>query len=212
MKNLKKVLTSSAFLLGFSLNAQIVLQDFTAVVDNDLNYFYGTWEATGDTGGTWLPNAGFVQGIGVYDISAANSTDNSTSKLEFFNNTPVSIGSNAFIAVTAQALTSNAATSFAVILADSLGRTASAAFDLSLFPTGSFSTQVVALTFGSGFDSSAIDSLILSGNQLGGLANFRVSFDQIAAVSAIPEPATYAIIIGLIALGFVVRHRRLNRA
>lgn len=211
MKNLLKLVASSLLLLGISAQAQ-VLQDFSAVVDNNLNYFYGNWEATGDTGGSYSPNASFTQGVGTYSIDAANSTDNSTAKLEFFNASPLSIGTNTFLSVTAQSLASNAATSFAVMLVDTNAVIARAAFDLSNFPTGSFSTQIVALTFGGGFNSNSIDSIIVSGDQLGGTANFRVSFDQIAAVSAVPEPSTYAFIVGLLALGFVTWRRRFARA
>jgi hypothetical protein len=211
MKNLIKLVIGASLLFGVSAQAQ-VLQDFSTVVDNNLNYFYGTWEATGDTNGTLAPNASFTQGAGFYSVNAANSTDNSTSKLEFFSASPLSIGTNTFLSVTAQALASNVATTFSVMLVDSSAIIARAAFDLSQFPTGSFSTQVVALTFGGGFNPLSIDSIIVSGDQLGGTSNFRVSFDQIAAVSAVPEPSTYAIFAGILALGFVTLRRRSTRA
>lgn len=207
MKNLLKLFTGSLLLFGISAQAQ-VLQDFSAVVDGNLNFFYGNWEAIGDTNGTVTPNASFSQGVGTYSIDAANSTDSSTAKLEFFSSVPLSIGSNTFLSVTAQALPSNAATTFAVMLVDSGAVIARAAFDLSQFPTGSFSTQIVALTFGGGFNSNSIDSIIVSGDTLGGTANFRVSFDQIAAVSAVPEPSTFAAIAGVLVLGFVAWRRR----
>lgn len=207
MKNLLKIIALFALLVGAISHAQVSLQDFSAVVGPD-TYFYGNWELA-NTQGTNSPNASFSQSAGSYSFSAANSTNDENSKVEFFYTAGfASIGSFANLSVTAQGLVGNAASSFAVTLVDSASVTASATFIIAQFPTGGFTTQVSALTFNSGFNPLAIESLIISGNQPSGAANFRVSFDQISAVSAVPEPSTYALICGLVTLGVIAARRR----
>jgi hypothetical protein len=209
MKTLIKIIIPTLALFGVPAQSQVVLQTFSAVRDLDLNFFYGTWEATG-TGASVNPNAQFVQGPGVYDITGSTivPTNDADSKMRFFNASPLSIGSNTFLSVTAQALTGNVATSFTVFLVDTSGFTAYAAFGAFDFVTGSYTTLTGSLTFQSGFHPSSVDSMIISGNQPGGTAPFNVSFDNVAAVSAIPEPATSAALAGIFTLGFVFWRRR----
>lgn len=211
MKNALKLAVPLLFLIfGLIARAQVTLQDFSNVNDGgNYTFFYGTWEATGDTGGTGNPNAQFSQGVGSYTITGSNPiipTDGSTSQLEFFFSSAANIGANQFLSVTSQALALNEATSFAITLKDTNGLTASAAFAAG--PAGGgFITQVQTLTFQGGFNSSSIDSLVISGNQLGGTARFNMTFDNIAAVSAVPEPATYAVLFAACCLGFAVWRR-----
>jgi hypothetical protein len=189
----------------------VTLQDFSSVVGPN-TFFYGSWEATGDVSGTLNKNSQFVQGAGVFDITGASAiipTNSSASKLEFFNVPRVSIGTNTLLSVTAQALANNAATSFEISLKDAGGKSASVSFNATSFPTGSYTTAIGVLTFDSGFLSSSIDSMIISGAQPVGTAVFNFSFDN---VSAVPEPATYAGILGAGAFGLVLVRRRRRKS
>lgn len=202
MKSLKVILFSVLATTGFSQ----VIQDFSAVI-NANTFFYGTWEAGG--GSSVNPNASFVQGAGVYDITGATANNSDLSKIEFFFSSPFSIGSNGFLEVAAQALTLNAAPSFQVVLVDTSAVTATATFNASSFLVGSYSTAYSALTMGGGFNAASIDSMIITGAIPSGTARFNFSFDKISAVaSPIPEPSTYAAIFGALALGLVVWRRR----
>ena len=194
---------SFLFILAVTLNAQVVLQNFSSVLSAN-TYFYGTWEATGQPG-TNTPNASFTQGSGVYNI-LGSATDNSNSYVEFFNTTPASISGYNFISVTFETLNTNASSSFAVTLVDTGGKSAYAAFPLGSY-TGSYNTLVSAITAQSGFNWTSIDSFQISGNQPTGTSVFNVSFDQVV-VTAVPEPATYAALAGLLALGLVAYRRR----
>ncbi len=214
MKTLTALLLLTSTLLLSSAHAQIVLQDFSAVVGPNTN-FHGTWEAVGNTGGTTSPAASFVQGAGVYDITGTAPNNGSASQIEFFAGaTPFNIGANTLLSISAQALAGNVATSFAVTLVDTNAVTAFATFTTAQFLTGSYSTVTGQLTFNGGFDATNIDSIIISGNQPGGTDRFNVSFNSIAAVSAIPEPATSAVLAGAGALAFALwrRRRRATRA
>jgi hypothetical protein len=80
--------------------------------------------------------------------------------------------------------------------------------------TSSLTTIYVPLNWtaansANGFDSSSITAWGFGGNGVGTVA-FAYSVDQLAlSTSAVPEPATYAAIFGLAALGFgAVRRRR----
>lgn len=208
MKKFTILLLLAATLMLSSARAQVVLQDFSAVVGPN-TFFHGTWEASGDTGGSTSPAASFVQGAGVYDITGTAPTNGSTSKIEFFAGaTPFNIGTHTLLSISAQALAGNVATSFAVTLVDTTGKTAFATFTTAGFLTGSYSTVTGQLTFGSGFNVASIDSMIISGGQPGGTDRFNVSFNNIAAVTAVPEPATGAALAGAGALGFALWRRR----
>ncbi len=207
MNNTRKVIAALVFLTGFTAQAQVTLQNFSSVVGAN-TFFHGSWEATGNTGGTNSPNSQFVQGSGVYDFTGSAPiipTNSADSKIEFFNSSPVSIGPNTQLSVTAQTLSGNVATSFAVFLFDTNGKSASASFATSLFNGGNYATATLSLTFQSGFNSSVIDSMIISGAQPGAIDAFKMSFDNVGVV---PEPATYAAIVGSAALGLAYLRRR----
>lgn len=206
MKNLTKLFVASLLVVS-GAQAQVTLNDFSAVLNPNLTFFYGSWEATGSTDGSPSPNATFTQGAGLYEISAANATDSADSKLEFFYETPLNIGTNMYLAVTATELPTNLASSFQITLVDSLGKTAYAAFAIDTFLVGAYSMQSSLLTMQSGFNSASIDSFFISGGQPGSTIRFNIGLDHIAAV-AIPEPSTYVALLALAVLGFVAYRRR----
>jgi len=214
MKPASALLVMAAVFAAGSAQAQIVLQNFSSTVDPN-TFFYGTWEANGDAVfGSTNPNIQFVQGAGVFDFNGTMPlvpTNAASSKVEFFNATPGSIGSNTLLAVSAQTLGSNTASSFAVTLIDTNGVTAFSTFATSAFATGSYSMVTGALTILPGFNPGSIDSIRISGNQPGGTAQFNVSFDNISAVTAVPEPGTSAVLTGLVALLFIAWRRRAVR-
>lgn len=213
MKSLTKLTSLCAGLAcAVAVHAQITLQDFSAVVGPD-TYFYGSWEAANDASGTLLPKATFMQGPGIYDIDGVGVTNSSSSRIEFFFATPLSIGANTFIAVSAQALVNNIASGFQIQLVDTGARVAYAPFDAASFLVGSYSLAVVPLQLSNpAFDFNSIDSMIITGGVPGGSDRFSFSFDSIVAQSVIPEPSTYVALAGLLALGFVAYRRRLANA
>lgn len=207
MKSVTRFLILTSLLGGVSAPAQVVLQDFSITLDPN-TFFYGTWEASGNPAGTTSPNGHFVQGAGVFDFTGTSiivPTNEAGSKVEFFN--VPALGTNTYLAVSAQAFASNLATSFTVTLFDDGGRLALSAFSTMDFVTGTYTTITVPLIFDPGFNSAVIDSMTISGNVPLGSDRFNVSFADISAVSAIPEPSPTAALAGALALGVAVWRR-----
>ncbi len=207
----------SLFAAGAVARGQVLLEDFSNVAGpGTLNAFYGTWEATG-VGPSANPNANFIQGAGTFTIGPGGSgivpTNSAASKLELNFSSVKNIGGNTSLSITAQRLGTNAASSFIVYLIDSLGGSAYAAFSTASFSTSSLTTVTGSLTF-LGLNTSSLETIVISGGQPVDSATFGMTFDQISATSAIPEPSTYAALAGLGALGLAVitRRRRIGRS
>lgn len=211
MRHVARFFLALTLALAAHLHGQVTLQDFSSVVGPN-TFFYGSWEAAGDVVGSVNKNTQFTQGVGVFNITGTSviiPTNSADSKLEFFNTSAGSIGTNTLLSVTAQALATNAASSFQIFLKDTGAKTASVTFTASSFPTGGYTTALGVLTFDSGFLSNSIDSMIITGGQPGGTAIFNFSFDNI---SAVPEPSTYATLIGAGVFVVVAAVRRRRQA
>jgi hypothetical protein len=117
-----------------------------------------------------------------------------------------------FLEITAQRDTGNLAPTLFFQFEDQSIRTRVLSLSTSLFAIGTPTTVHVALpSWTIDFGSNAIAGWSLGG---GGVSSsdttvaFRMTFDQIAFTSAIPEPSTYAALLGLVTLGAVVYRRR----
>jgi hypothetical protein len=217
MKSSLKICIGLALLCAASAQAQISLQNFSSVVNPSLTVFAGSWEATG-IGASENPNSQFVQNYqavsGTYAITGTSGaglimpTNSADSYVDLYLPSPTSISGNPFLAVTAQTISTNLASGFTVFLYDTSGKTADAGFSTSSFPTGGYTTAYSTIAnIQSGFNYT-IEYIRITGNIPGGTSQFNVSFDNISAVSAIPEPSTYAAILGAACLGFVIVRRQ----
>jgi hypothetical protein len=65
-----------------------------------------------------------------------------------------------------------------------------------------------ALTTTGGFDFAQVTSWRISGGEFLGSSTLSLTAGQLTAVSAVPEPATYAALAGLAMLGVVAWRRR----
>ncbi len=118
-----------------------------------------------------------------------------------------------YLAITAQRDTGNLAPTLFFQFEDQNIRTRVLSLSTSLFALGTPTTVHVALPSCTiDFGSNALAGWSLGG---GGVSSsdttvaFRMTFDQIAfTTSAIPEPSTYAALLGLAALGAVAYRRR----
>jgi hypothetical protein len=212
--NIKSIATLLALLSG-CLQGQ-TLNDFSSFYVSDRTYFEGTWAA-----GSFAPANTFSQGDGVYNITGGKNDIGSLVTYYFLNSdasdfAPISIGSNRFLSLTAMALPGTTAPSLTIRFSDNAGDTnfASASFDLTKLSTTSYTTLTTPIEIRDDkfldFDWSAIQSYVVSGGITGGTDSFNISFDNLAAVSAIPEPSTYAAIFGALTLGGVC-YRRYRR-
>ncbi len=122
-----------------------------------------------------------------------------------------------YLAITAQRDTGNLAPTLFFQFEDQSIRTRVLSLSTSLFALGTPTTVHVALpSWTIDFGSNALAGWSLGG---GGVSSsdttvaFRMTFDQIAfTTSAIPEPSTYAVLAGVIALGAVAYSRRRRNA
>lgn len=204
-------LIASAASLAFATFgiAQVTLLDFSNTVQSGFTFFYGSFSNTGaPLPPTGVAAAGMTQNSGFYSFTGSTTNNSDTSALEIYLPSPVNLSGLGFLALTAETLSTNAAPSIRVFLFDSGGGSASAAFTATSFPTGNFTTAIQALNIAGPFNPASVESIIITGDTFGGTARFNFSFDHLAAVSAIPEPSTYAAIIGLLALGYVAYRRR----
>lgn len=201
-------------LTAAAAHAQMVLEDFSNTIRTNYTAFYGSWSSTGSTTiGSEVPIAGLTQGSGIFSIDSASATNSDTAKLEIYFANPLDLRGTTQLTLEAQALAGNAAPSLRVFLFDGNGFVGSAAFDLTQFPTGSFTSIAQLLTINSGASLAAVEGFVITGNIPGGSAAFRVALNTLmTGAAAIPEPSTYAALAGVLALGFVMHRRRRQAA
>jgi hypothetical protein len=187
-----RVLFAFLSLLGFAAvaPAQVALDDFS----NASPTFLGDW--TGQ------------QGAGVYAFTGNNSDESGAEFVGTWNLT--GYDALAFTGQVDTALTD--AASFAITLLNDNGENATSTFLVSSFNAASLTTVQAALTASGGFDFANVTSWRISGGEFLGAATLSLTADQITAVSAVPEPATYAALAGLAMLGVVVWRRRTSAA
>jgi len=111
-----------------------------------------------------------------------------------------------WVAITAQVDSGNVAASVAVRFTDA--SLVSEIVNVSMISfTSSLTTVYIPVAWTSGIDNSAITSWSIGGGNVGS-STFHMTFDNLALTTAVPEPATYAVIFGALALGFVAYRRR----
>jgi hypothetical protein len=121
---------------------------------------------------------------------------------------PSSLAGLDALRITARVDSGNLSSGFVVTVYSSSNDYASASFSTSTF-NASFSTATTAWVVTGAFNPASVIAFGISGGVPSGTSAFRMSFDSLSAVSAIPEPSTFAALIGLASLGFcAVRRRR----
>lgn len=188
--------------------AQQTLHNFTAFQALDQTFFVGDW-ALADPGGDQNPIATFSQGADFYNFTGGSNAD-TAGALHFFSSNPGDLTGYSLLAVSARLLAGNTASTFTVELFDSLDRKAFAVFSTADFGTSGFTTITTALTLGS-FDLTDLSYFRLTGGIAAGTDTLNTAVDHLAAITAIPEPSTYSLLAGTIALLGAVRLHRMRR-
>lgn len=198
------------FALLDSLSAQVLLNDFSAF-ESANTYFYGGWEASGDPFGTNTPTGTFSQSAGYYSFASTTNADSAFA--DYFFAAPINLGTLDTLSLTLKLLPDNTAGQITLTLFDdTFNESATTTFSLGSFNTVAFVTANGALSPSGLFNPAAVSAFRISGNDPFGADTFSVEIDHLAAVSAIPEPSTYAAIFGAVALGGVLLRRRFRRA
>jgi hypothetical protein len=193
--------------------AQVTLHDFTAFESPDTTFFFGNWEATGDTGGSSSPRTGFTQGIGVYNF--AGGSNDSSASAQYFYLAPINISGFSLLQVSAELLAGNTAPNFEITLFDDIGHGVTASFATSSLSLVSVTTLTANLDFAvANFDPTHLAGFQIGGGVFGGTDTLSFALDRLAVaapVSAVPEPATYGVFAALALVGLVGCRRLRSR-
>lgn len=185
---LTKILIASVTCLVGGANAATLLNDFNSS---------GTWTTNGIT--VTQSGTGFGEVSGV---------DSSLNYAEYYFSNSLNIGADNVISVRGLLLGGNTATNFSVSLFnDDTLQGVSAVFSTAAFNSGGYTTVDVVLSPNIAFNPAAVDFIRISGVAPSGGGTIALRIDSIS-VSAIPEPATFAGLMGLAALGYAAARRR----
>jgi len=189
---------TTALLLSFAAQADIVLSNF----DNfSLQYFapMGTsWNGGSPSIDQYVQNTGYIS------ITPVNGGDPKGDGY-FFAGLPGSATLNftglTFLSINARVDAGNASSIFHIQLFDDVNPNpvATTTFTASSF-TSSFSTQSAAIVLSGIGDITHITYWRMDGDNINS-NSFRYSFENLSAITAVPEPSTYALgAVSLLAL------------
>lgn len=196
---MKKILTTLVLVaMSSGLQAQILISDFSnlnaQLFDFNNSWFFGSSNQ-------------YIQDNGFISITPVNGGDpkgdgNFSAALD--GTAPLDFSSITQLSLTARIDTGNQNGSVVIVVFDSLfDQIGLATFDSSLF-TSSFSVAQSPFIFGGGGVATDAFYWVLGGDGSAG-NSVRMSFDN---VSAVPEPATLALVgLGLVGLAAVRRRR-----
>jgi hypothetical protein len=190
---MKKLAALLAFLTAFAC------QGFSQIVLDDFNTGTATGAIVGGT--SWVGQV--TQNATTITIGGTAKDDNG------WGTTSVNINGSSFsyLLVTGQVDVGNTGSnSFVIQFEDSALNTNIFSVPTSAF-TSTMTTVPIAISWTGGFDATQITGWNIGGGSTGTFA-WRMTLDNMTLATAVPEPSTYAMIAGVLALGFVAWRRR----
>ena len=195
--HLKKYLSRLwiAAVLAPALSAQIVLDNFNS----------GTASGSVLGGTSWAP-AGYVTqnatSITIGGVGKDTKDDNGWGASVNLNATGM-----AYITVTGQRDSGNAAANFSIEFHDIDLNTATFSVPTSLFAFDAMTTvNIPIISWGTTFNATQIADWSIGGGTIG-VSSFRMTLDNLQ-LTAVPEPSTYAALAGLGMLAAAIVHKR----
>jgi hypothetical protein len=178
-----------SFAAASALSAAVPLVNFSTAQ---------TWDLNGIT--VTQSGNGFARFTGV---------DSSLNFAEFYFASPIDLQGNDSITISATLLVANTATNFSIgLFNDSTLEGVSAVYSTTAFNTAGYTTFQVVLSPNVAFNSSAVDFIRFAGVAPTGGGTIDIQINSIQATSAIPEPATFSIMVAFAALGLCAMRRR----
>lgn len=193
----KALLLLSGLLLALPLSAGVVnLSDFSSFAPSYYG-FSGSWSAdTAQSGPDSFTIADF----------SAGTPKNDGSFTKFLGSTQ-NFSSYSYVLLNGTASSGNATSNLAFFLEDADGASGMATFQLANF-TGDFAALSLSGLY-SALDPTRIVSWGFTTENQFGDKNFAFTFDHVAlSTTPIPEPSTYAALLGAATLGIVAIRRR----
>jgi hypothetical protein len=205
--------STSCLLLAAALSAvtfasgQVTLHDFTAF-ESPNTVFVGDWALNGDPiSGDSSPIASFSQGAGFYNFIGGTTAETS-GVYYFLPVTPSSLPAFPLLEISARLLQGNTAPTFAVSLFNfGTGESAVAIFNTASFSSAGFTNVRGTLLSSFSFDPTGVDAFLIGG-VTGGSGTLNLAINNLAVVSAVPEPSTYGLVAALALVGIVAIKRR----
>jgi hypothetical protein len=188
--------------------AQQLLHNFSAFLSPQ-TLFFGDWALT-EPGGDPVPIATFSQGAGFYNFSGGSNADTASVQYSYATN-PGDLTGYSLLEISARMLAGNAAQTFTVTLFDSNFESAYVVFATADFNGLGFTTVTGELIASPGFDPADLASFKISGDVFGGTDVLNFAADNLAVVTAVPEPSTYGAMAAVLTLAGVVGLRRFRR-
>ena len=170
---------------------------------------FNNGDLTGTFSNTW---SGALVQNGSYATVGSPATDFGDYRSLTFS--AVDITGQSLVTITAKLESGNTATGFTVNLISGSGSAAATAyFDASLFNSGGFTTASTSWVDAGTFNSTSLRAWQITGGSPASNTTFRMSFDALSvAAAAIPEPATYAGLLGAAVLAGAFWHKRRKNA
>ncbi len=189
----------------------VTLTDFSNFSQQDGGswgaFFSGGWEENPSVGD---PKSTFIQNLDSYEIKGV--TDANTNFVEYYFFKPINLSVGTSLNITAKTLTGNQSSGFNIILfSNGAANFATYSVNTSALSTTDVTLSLSNLAVDSAFAWSAVEGFKLTGASVLSPVNFNISLNDLST-SAIPEPSTYAAMMGVAVLGLGVCRRRRRAA
>lgn len=196
---MKKIILAATLLFSVTipLSAQLVLDDFNSSVT--------AGEGTYVSGTSWESATAVTQNPTTITVGTGAKDDNGWG----FVGIDVDASTYNQITIVGQRDVGNLATSFQIEVLNDAFATQVFSVAMTAFNVGSMTTVNIPIAWNSYNATHIVGWSIGGGIPPTGTDAFRMTLDSLSfTMAAVPEPSTYAMIAGVLALGFVAWRRR----
>ena len=190
-------------ILALILLTTAIAHGQTAILLEDFNFPSNYGSVLSST--SWVNNVSFTNGNTTVTLGANAKDDNGWGR----SGLTLNASAMNYVAITAQRDATISGTSFQISFVDQNFHSVVYSTSTSSFAIGSLTTVYLPISSWGTVNPSQISFWSIGGGDSGGgTLPYQMTFDNLALVSAIPEPATNAAIAGGLALGLAWWRRK----